>query len=338
MKKKYTTSHQVNYGKRIIPIKMVELFSPDEWEEFIEEWVEVNNSKYLETERFGGAGDKGRDVVGYLSDKNGANYRWDCYQCKHYDTPLMPTQVYKEFGKILYYCYLNEFPVPENYYFIAPKGCGTSLSKLLQNKDLLKKLIMDNWDKYCKNEITKNVIELKDDFLNYFDGFDFSIFSKIHVKDIIKVHKKHPNHLIRFGGGLPTREKLEHTDIPIKPQANETVYIQELYKAYGSQSGIAYTKAEDFDSSPQYSGHFKRARISFHHAEQLRNFSRDSLPIDTFEDFQNEIFLGIIDITEDSHPDGFTKIKEVEREARKIEITSNPLKDVSIMHDRSGVC
>lgn len=317
---------------------MVELFSPDEWEEFIEEWIDLKKTKYLETERFGGAGDKGRDVVGYLSDKNKPGYEWDCYQCKHYDTPLMPTQVYKEFGKILYHSYLKEFPIPKNYYFIAPKGCGTSLSKLLQDENLLKKVIKDNWEKYCKKEITNIEIELKDDFLKYVDSFDYSIFSKMHIKDIINEHKKHPNHLIRFGGGLPERKKLEEKDIPPAIQVNETIYVQELYKAYGSQSGTTYTKVEDFDALPQFTGHFKRARISFHHAEQLRNFSRDSLPIDTFEDFQNEILSGVIDIVEDSHPDGFIKVKEVEKEARKINITSNPLRDVSIMHDRSGVC
>ncbi|MFZ1618550.1 MAG: ABC-three component system protein [Flavobacteriales bacterium] len=338
MKKTYTTSHQINYGKRIIPIKMVELFSPKEWEEFIEEWIDLKKTKYLETERFGGAGDKGRDVVGYLSDKYKPDYEWDCYQCKHYNKPLMPTQVYKEFGKILYHSYLKEFPIPKNYYFIAPKGCGTDLSKLLQDTELLKKAIIANWEKYCKKEITNFEVELKDDFLNFVENYNYSIFSKLHVKDIINEHKKHQNHLIRFGGGLPEREKLDEKDIPSAIQVNETIYVQELLKAYGSQSGFIYTKVEDFVAFPQFTGHFKRARISFHHAEQLRNFSRDSLPIDTFEDFQNEIFSGVIDIVEDSHPDGFIKVKEVEKEARKIVIMSNPLRDVSILDDRSGVC
>ena len=111
-----------------------------------------------------------------------------------------------------------------------------------------------------------------------------------------------------------------------------------MYCAYSSQSGIAYASFEEFVDNLQFSNHFKRARISFHHAEQLRNFSRDSLPINTFEDFQSEILLAVIDIAESHHSDGFTKVKEVESEARRVFISSNPLKDVSIIHDRSGVC
>lgn len=109
----YTTSYHTTYGKTILPIKRVELFSPDEWEEFIEEWLDVKKNEYLEVERLGGAGDKGRDVIAYITDKKKSNYKWDCYQCKHYSAPLTPTQVYVEFGKIIYYTFKNEYPVPK---------------------------------------------------------------------------------------------------------------------------------------------------------------------------------------------------------------------------------
>ena len=225
MIKNHITAHQINYGKRIIPIKLVEIFSADEWEQFVEEWIEVKRTSYIETERFGGAGDKGRDVVGYKTDKNLPDYQWDCYQCKHYDAPLMPTQAYKEFGKILYHTFLKEFPIPQKYFFVAPKGCGTSLSKLLQNSGLLRQAIIDNWERYCKKEITNYDVELKGDFLTYVNSFDFSIFSKIHTKDIISEHKRHSNHLPRFGGGLPEREKLDEGGIPESIQVNEAIYV-----------------------------------------------------------------------------------------------------------------
>lgn len=339
MSNSYITSHRVNYGKRIIPLKQIELFSPDDWEDFIEEWTELKKTQYIEIERFGGAGDKGRDVVAYISKKTLPNYSWDCYQCKHYNSALTPTEVYVEFGKIIYYTFLKEFPVPNNYYFIAPKGCGTSLSKLLNNKILLKKAVKDNWDKYCKDKITSSIdVELKGEFLKYYKKFDFSIFSKIQTKDILREHQKHPNHIIRFGGGLPEREKLDESSIPKKIQKNESAYVSELLKAYSSVGTSKISKVTDLKLNPTYNNHFRRSRLSFHHAEQLRNFSRDSLPIGTFVDFQNEIYAGIIDIVDDYHSNGFVRIKEVEKEARRIVIASNPLKEVSIINDRSGVC
>src|ERR1035437_6984382 len=210
----YKTSHQVNYGKRIIPLKLIEHMSFDDWEEFIEEWVDIKKGEYLESDRFGGAGDKGRDVVGYVTDKNKSNYIWDCFQCKHYENALIPTQIYKEIGKILYHTFNKEYPIPRKFYFVSPKGCGTSLSKLLQNDKELKDAVKTNWVKWCENNITNTPIKLNDKFLDWFDKFDFTIFSKIHTKDILNDHVTHPNHLIRFGGGLPEREKLDTSSIP----------------------------------------------------------------------------------------------------------------------------
>lgn len=334
----YKTSHQVNYGKRMIPLKTIEHMSFDDWEEFIEEWIDLKKTEYLEGERFGGAGDKGRDVVGYVTDKNNPNYTWDCYQCKHYENALTPTQVYKEFGKILYHTFQKEYPTPRKFYFVSPKGCGTSLSKLLQNPNDLKEAIKTNWVKYCEKDISSTPIKLVGGLLKWVNDFDFSIFTKIHTKNILKEHNKHPNHLIRFGGGLPEREKLDANRIPSSIQSSETTYVNQLLSAYGSESKEDYTNVSDLDSIELYKNHFTRARISFHHAEQLRNFSRDSLPVDTFEDFQNEIYDGIIDIVEDTHSNSFIKVKEAEKEARKVIISSNPLKEVSIINDRSGVC
>jgi len=333
----YVTSHQVNFGKRVLPIKRVELFSSDEWEEFIEEWLDLKKGEYLEIERLGGAGDQGRDVVAYIS-KAGSTYTWDCYQCKHYDQALAPTKVYIEFGKILYYTFIREYPIPRKYYFVAPKGCGTSLSKMLLNTDFLKEEIRRNWDAYCKKQIseTEDVL-LVGNFLEYFNNFDFSIFSKVAVKNVIEEHSKHNNHIVRFGGGLPERERLDESAIPNSLQHYENRYIKQLLLAYGSENSIRYLNASMLENT-SYISHFRRARINFHYAEQLRNFTRDNLPLETFQDFQNEIYNGVIDTVEENHESGFKKVKEVEKLAKSLNITSNPLKDVSVINDRSGIC
>ena len=333
----HVTANQINFGNRIIPTKRVELFSFDEWEEFIEEWLDLKRDEYFFIERFGGAGDKGRDVVAQIDLKT-KNYAWDCYQCKHYDQPLMPTQVYVEFGKILYYTYINDYTIPRNYYFVSPKSCGTSLSSLLSSPSNLKDEVIKNWDKYCKDKITKTEeVKLSGSFLEYCQNFDFGIFKKILPKIVIEEHSKHPNHLIRFGGGLPEREKLNKESIPQTPLGNENRYVKQLLLAYGSDSNTEYNSLIDI-SKDIYKNHFKRSRLNFHYAEQLRNFSRDNLPVGTFEDFQGEIYEGVIGTAEEEDLNGFKKIKEIEKIANNLSITSNPLKDVSVINDRSGVC
>ncbi|MCX6218307.1 ABC-three component system protein [Spirosoma sp.] len=333
---KYISSSQVNYGKRIPPVKAIEIFSAEDWETFIEEWLDTK-TEYTETERLAGAGDKGRDVVAYVGKKGDVNCLWDCYQCKHYDSVLMPSKVWQEFGKILYYTHRGDYTAPRKYYFIAPRGCGTTLSSLLSNSKLLKEELIANWDKNCKNNITdKEEVKLEGDFLKYVNDFNFKIFDKIPTKLIIEEHKRHSNHLVRFGGGLPEREKL--ISIPTGVQDYENRYVDELLLAYSTSSPTVFSHIEDLKHSNVHRKHFERARINFHHAEQLRNFYRDSLPIGTFEDFQNEIFDGIINTVEEEYENAFKKVKEVENKAVSLVISSNPLSDVSVVKDRGGIC
>lgn len=336
--KKFTSSFEVSNGANIIPIKRIEIFSPDEWEIFTQEYLEIIEGEYVEIERIGGANDNGRDVIAYITPSTTKDYIWDCFQCKHYDHSLYPSDIYIEIGKILYYTFRNDYPIPKNYFFISPKGCGTSLSKLLSNPELLKKDIKNNWIKYCQSKITKTeLVYLKDSFLTYVENFDYSIFKKTNIKDILEKHKKHPNHIIRFGGGLPSRPKLDESIIN-EIKENELIYIKQLFLSYEDECKSVFNKTEDLVSFSNYQGHFNRARINFHYAEQLRNFYRDSLPLNTFNDFQNEIYSGIIDTIEDNHENAFKKIKATEQLASTLQLSANPLTTVSIVNDRKGIC
>jgi hypothetical protein len=331
--KTISTAHSVLYGLPVLPVKRVELFSPDQWESFIEEWLDIKKNEYKSIDRLAGAGDKGRDVVAVLKENND----WHCYQCKHYDNPLMPSQVWIEVGKIVYYSFRGDYTCPNKYYFVAPKGCGTSLSTLLKNPSQLKEELKNNWKQSCEDKITaKNSVVLEDKLLAYFEAFDFSIFDKIPIKTIIDEHKSHSNHLVTFGGGLPMRSEIEESDIPSEIQSNESIYVAQLLGAYGSVDSNNYSNIDEIN--PPYSDHFKRARIGFHYAEQLRNLYRDSLPLGTFENFQDEIYDGTVNIYENTHSNGYEKVKAVETSATLVVISSNPLKDVSIQKDKIGIC
>lgn len=334
----FTSNFQINNGANIVPIKRIEIFSPEEWEIFTKEYLEVLKDAYVEIERIGGANDNGRDVIAYIEPATVKNYKWDCFQCKHYDHSLHPSDVYIEIGKILYYTFKNDYPIPENYFFVAPKGCGTSLSKFLIDKDLLKQKIKDNWIQSCETKITKNIgVKLEGEFLKYVENFDFGIFKKTNIKEILDKHKEHPNHIIRFGGGLPSRPKINEAAID-QINENELVYVQQLYLSYGDEAKIKYESQNDLQTNLNYQNHFNRTRINFHYAEQLRNFYRDSLPINTFQDFQDEIYNGIVDTVEDSHENAFKKIKASEQLASTLHLSSNPLTTVSIVNDRKGIC
>jgi len=65
------------------PLATIMTWDDDTWEEFIHDWLtECHTVKYITHERLGGAGDKGRDIVGFITDPHIKDYIWHNYQCK----------------------------------------------------------------------------------------------------------------------------------------------------------------------------------------------------------------------------------------------------------------
>lgn len=332
-------SDEVIAGPIVKPLIRVYAYSDKEWEEFIEEWLDIKRKDYVEVEQIGGAGDMGRDVIAYIN-KDKPNYKWDCYQCKHYKKAIAPNEIYVELGKIVYYTFEKKFPIPERYYIVAPRGVGRSLGDLLNTPEELKSKVRENWNNKCKTGITSTEeIELNGDLLNYFNEFDFSIFERVLPKSIIEEFEEgdRVNYIKRFGGGLPTRETVD--SIPEKTQKYELKYTSQLLKAYNTDKDTNEFQTEvDLFSSQSYTRHFKRARESFHNAEQLRNFSRDNLGEDIFESFQNEIYERIVDIIEETKDNKFDIVKQAEQKAMDVPIESNPLKTRCNVVDKKGMC
>ncbi|WP_225247113.1 ABC-three component system protein [Vibrio campbellii] len=319
-------------------LNQIYTMSPDEWEHFIEEWMTFKSDEYFDFERLGGAGDQGRDVVGFVDDPVGTvDYVWDNFQCKHYAAPLSPSQIWVEIGKICFFSFNKDYPFPRKYYFVAPRGIGTKLSNLLKNTDELKKQLYENWDKYCKDGITeKKSIALDTNLKKYIDGLDFAVFDKIATIKIIIEHSKTQFHVTRFGVSLPTRPETPKLSPTVSD--NETLYVTKLIKAYDSHNSESILEVSDLANHKNYSSHLKRSREEFLHAETLRNFSRDTLPNDEFEKIQSQILSGVSDIVEGEHDNGFDKVKEVVREAKRLQLSTSPLTSCLTVNDRGGIC
>jgi len=331
----YITAQQISQGAYVSPINRLKLMSADDWEVFIEEWLDLKQDIYTKTERLAGAGDMGRDVVAYITDpkSNSQDYEWDCYQCKHYEHPLRPSDIWVEFGKIIYYTFKSEYPIPKKYYFVAPQGIGTSLNKLLHDTSDLKDKIKENWDKYCKEKITEmEDVLLEGDLLAYFELFDFSIFDSIAPKVIIDEYRAHNNYLVRFGGSLPPRPIVNTSS-----EIEDLRYIDQLVKSYNSNSTTNDFNVNDIPSTP-YKGHFNDARRSFYKAEELRMLSRDNLPDGIFKNLKENIYDGVSSKSREKFDNGYKKVLAIESEAGKIPIESNPLKDACQTIDKKGLC
>ena len=225
------SSAHVQAGAPIPKAARIRLFAPTEWEEFVEEWETSLNGAYKKVRRLGSAGDKGVDIAGFASDP-GFQGIWDNYQCKHYDHPLRPGDVWVEIGKIIYYAHVGEYVPPRKHFFIGSQGIGTALEKLLNDPTKLKEQVRANWDKHCKTgRTTTGEIQLTGDLLKFFEAFDITIFSSKSHLELIESHSKTVYHVVRFGGGLPPRPDPEAP--PSVPAAHESRYIRQLLDAYG---------------------------------------------------------------------------------------------------------
>ena len=62
------------------------------------------------------------------------------------------------------------------------------------------------------------------------------------------------------------------------------------------------------------------------------------MPEGTFNDLQNEVFHGVIDIAEGGHANGYKRMQATVAQAAKVSITANPLVTVTKSQDRQGIC
>jgi len=328
----------LNSGKHNTVQNQISTMSANDWEEFIEEWMSQKSPDYYDFERLGGAGDQGRDVVGYVGNPVGNDaYVWDNYQCKHYAAPLSPAKIWKEIGKICYYSFVNEYPFPRKYYFTAPLGVGTKLSNLLKKPEELKKQLFENWESYCENGITETgEIKLTVGLREYIGSLDFSAFDKIATIKIIMEHKETQFHVVRFGVPLPER--------PATPEVlknvgdNEITYVTKLLSAYDSHTQEKITKVSEANDFKVYKNHLKRSREDFANAEALRNFSRDTMPNGSFDSILSQVKNGISDILDSSYISGFDKVKDAVSEAKKLQLPITPLTSCVTVNDRGGIC
>lgn len=331
------TAAVVAQGPVIPPQQQLLLYSPDQWEDFVQEWAHYCLKKqYSQVQRFTGSGDRGVDIAGFTDDKKLQGV-WDNYQCKHYDNALRPTNVWVEIGKIVWYSYQKAYTPPRRYYFVAPKGAGTSLTALLADAAKLREELIINWEKYVQKAITKTQeIPLDTSLLAYVNAFDFSIFDSKTTLQLVEDHRESPVHTARFGGGLKPRP--EAAKPPAVIATEESRYVTQLLDAYTEHLGKPVASPDVLSATPKLKDHFQRQREAFYHAEALRLFARDSVPVGIFESLQDDIYDGVVDVHDAGHLDGYARVCAVTKAARELQITANALISCVKPKDRDGIC
>jgi hypothetical protein len=331
-------SNQEILSPRRPALDTVKLFSATEFEDFVREWAYgYLAKKYKHVYRRGGANDMGRDIVAYEDDQKTIV---DYYQCKHYGQPLVPTEIWKDIGKLCYFTFKGEYKMPRKYYVVALHGLGPNLGKMIdENPAELRSQLIENWNKYCQNEITaKTSIPLEQQLLDHINKIDFSIFSSKDVLELIEEHSKTVWHVPRFGFSLKPRPKT--SSVPPEIAGSESRYIEQLLSAYSDKNKAEIPNISELNNYPDEVRHLIRQRESFFSAESLRIHARESLPpeCDEFGKLKQDIFDGVINEVEKAHLNGLERVNTVTDRAMTLPVQGNILAEQIENRDKQGIC
>lgn len=320
----------------LTPWKLIQTYSPDEWELFVLEWMDGFDPPYKHVTKLAGAGDKGRDVIGYLGDPQ-TDCDWDNYQCKHYDKALAPTDIYKELGKLCVYTKRGDFTVPRQYRFVSPRGVGVKLHDMLKHPEKLRQSLIDNWVRYCEKEISKlENHPLTGELLDYVKSFDFKRVWYITPHELLNQHRSTNYWNQRFPSEIAVRP-----DTPLPPeevQQHELKYLAKLFAAYSDHSKEEIKCIEDIVHKPRLHQHLKRSRGYFYSAEALSRFSRDQFKPGTFDSIKKHVLDGVADATLDNHADGLQCVVAITQVAAQLQLPQSELTPYVGPADKKGVC
>jgi hypothetical protein len=321
-------------GPALSPRKRILLYDSDEWEEFIREWVTGLQQEYAQIKRMGGPGDRGADIAAFKTDR-GFEGPWDCYQGKHYQQGLTFSDAAPEILKVLLGVLDDQYCMPDAYFFVAPRGCGISLNKLLSQPATLRtkftaKLVAG--DPLVGSLNTDRVRAAK----ALAERTDFSVFKSAEPFDVLRVHQRTQWHAGRFGTSLAARPVAEVPPTAIDDM--ETRYVEQLISVYRERYPQDEISASSVQSHARLARHFQHQRERFYKAESLRMYARDSVPPGTFEKLQDDIYSGVVDSAMIDHETGWARLHAVLEQASRLELQQHILIAVSDQDDRKGIC
>lgn len=309
-------------------------YSDEKWEHFTVEWVRALRHPYVLVTRMGGAGDRGADVAACLT-RQGTNGEWHCYQCKHYEDALRPADAWPEMVKIFAAKVHGVYELPTRYVFVAPK-IGPTLTRYLANPATLKAEFFKAWNKAD----SKLGVELKADrpaVEALAQAADFSMFEARNMEWILELHRTTPHYARRFPTQLGPRPAVERP--PAEQREHEAVYVRKLLAAYNEKFGLQLETLQEARDHVRTKQHLVRQREAFYSAESLRVFARESVPYETYEAVESDLFEAVIEVEEGEYDLGYDRLTAVLQAA--VNHQPNPgniLAPVITVRDRKGLC
>ena len=303
----------------------------DQLEDFIRAWAELQPG-YFEVKRFAGTGDKGRDVVGYLTPKRHEG-SWHNFQCKQYGRTLATNLGLREVGKVLYFSKQGEFTAPTRFVFVAPRGLHRDLKRYISKPSEFKNALLSGWEKHCsKGIIEGQVIPLDVGLRAFIEGWDFSNITSLTVDEIVqKASKPLLATWFNVDPGPPPPGV-----VPDEITAAELPYIQELVDAYCDREKCTMDSKSAREHTT-HGPHLFRQRERFFDADSFARFYRDNTMEKDIAALRKDVRHGIDETHRAKHADALARVDAVMIQAANIQPSGALAKHASIPV-RQGFC
>lgn len=313
--------------------RLILVMNDDELEMFCRAWAE-KKSGYAEVKRFAGAGDMGRDVVGFLTNKRHEG-PWDNYQCKQYRRGVSRPEGLLALGKVLYWASQGNFTPPRQFLFVAPKGLARKLELLLNKPSELKAALTEDWDSVCATAITrKSTLPLDDNIRSVINAYDFSNVHVITIDDMMQDAAVKPLLIEKFGadpGQYP------QAAVPLDVLDVEMRYIDELVAAYGERAGTPFADHAAVLASADHGPDLRRQRERFFEADAFQKFYRDNTSASVISRFRKDVHYGVVDRWKAPAADSLARVEAVMDHAGTV-ICAGPLARYAHVPVKQGLC
>jgi len=319
--------------KPIPPDRLVLAMPDKELENFVREWAELKKT-YAEVQKFTGASDMGRDVVGYLT-KQRHEGPWHNYQCKQYGRTVPLDVGVREVGKILYYAFNGEFTPPTAYYFVAPRGVVRSLRTLISKPSEFKQKLISSWNEYCAKGIAdKTTIDLTPDLQAFIEAWDFSQVQAVSVDEIL-ADPAGTAVMVKWFGADPGPAPAG--TVPTDIQSHEMPYVRQLLDAYGERDNCVFGEHCDVRTHEEFGPHLDMQRERFFDADAFSRFYRDNTMSEEIDTLHNDMIHGVADVHRVTHADSLSHVDAVMAQAANVH-PSGVLSRYARVPVKQGIC
>ncbi|WP_020091122.1 ABC-three component system protein [Methylobacterium sp. 285MFTsu5.1] len=308
---------------------------PAHLEAFVADWLNLRRHVYVDWTRCSGAGDGGRDVVGFETNQRYEG-PWTNFQCKLLRRNLSVTDAVRELGKIFMHVAAGNFTLPTKYVFVAPKGTVRTLSDLVGHPEKFRRTVIERWDAVCRDHLVKGqATHLTPEIRAVVEAFDFTGVSVLDGAKLAAQEDIGPALVRWFGadpGPLPSPEALPAVSL------DEAPYLAQLAAAYGARAELVEATTDDILAHPKYGEQLRDQRLRYFHASRFGRLYRKRVFEDVLVAFDEEIYHGVVDThRDDGHRDALAQVNAVMRVAPLLTLTG-PLRDHASAQVKQGTC